>query len=151
MNSMPSVLLTTDGSYKASVKAGGYAGVLQMGDQFIATIGNSDETTINRMELTAVLASLRQLTCPCKVHVISDSQYVVKGITSWLTGWVANSWVTSTNKPVGNQDLWEEMWGFMQYHLISAEWVHGHRGHITNELCDQLAGWAAFSPVEYDF
>lgn len=149
--SMPHVLLTTDGSYKASVKAGGYAGVFQIGDQFLATIGNANSTTINRMELIAVLASLRQLTMPCQVHIVSDSQYVVKGITSWLTGWIANAWVTSTRQPVGNQDLWQEMWNFMQYHVITAEWVKGHKGHATNELCDQLAGWAAFSPVDYDF
>lgn len=149
--SMPTVLLTTDGSFKASVQAGGYAGVLQMGDHFLATIGNDSPTTINRMELSAVIASLNQLTVPCRVHIVSDSQYVVKGINSWLTGWVANAWITSTRQPVGNQDLWEQMWNLMQVHVITAEWVKGHRGHVTNELCDQLAGWAAFSQEDYNF
>ena len=151
MNNLPVVLLTTDGSFKASVQTGGYAGVLQMGDQFLATIGNDNETTINRMELMAVLSSLRQLTMPCRVHIVSDSQYVVKGITQWLTGWIANAWITSARQPVGNRDLWEEMWQHMQTHVITAEWVKGHKGHVNIELCDQLAGWAAFSTEDYSF
>ena len=91
-------------------------------------------TTNNRMELFAVIASLRQLKEPCEVHIISDSSYVLKGISQWLKGWIARDFAK-----VKNPDLWREYITVAKPHTITTEWVKGHSGHPENEQCDALA------------
>lgn len=147
MSNLPIVTLFTDGSYKGSISKGGYAGVMLCNGDYIATFGNSDDTTNNRMEIMGVLASVRKLTCSCHVHVISDSKYVVNSINGWIVNWAANGWYNASGEAIANVDLWQELFELMQVHQITAEWVKGHRGHAENELCDKLASQAARRPV----
>ena len=91
------------------------------------------------MEMTAIIEALRQLKRPCKIKVITDSNYVVKGMTEWLPGWVRRKWLNSQKKPVLNRDLWEELIKLNQTHQIRWIWIKGHNGHQENERCDQLA------------
>jgi len=104
--------------------------------------GAQKDTTNNRMELTAVLEALRALKtmndAPRKATVITDSQYVQKGITEWIHTWKSNSWRTSDKKPVKNQDLWMELDALAGEFSLNWEWVRGHAGNHYNELCDKM-------------
>ena len=71
--------------------------------------------------------------------MVTDSNYVVKGMTLWIKGWVARNWINSEKKPVLNRDLWEELLDLSKKHRIEWKWVRGHKGHKENERCDELA------------
>ena len=81
----------------------------------------------------------------CHLTLITDSQYVVKGITEWLRNWKARGWLTSQKKPVENQDLWMELDALVTAHVgeLHWRWVRGHAGTPGNERADQLAQEAA--------
>ena len=91
------------------------------------------------MELTAVIRALQSLRRHCKVKVVSDSKYVLQGITEWLPNWKQRGWRTAAKKPVLNSDLWQELDAIVQQHNIDWAWVKGHSGHPENELADLLA------------
>jgi ribonuclease HI len=74
-----------------------------------------------------------------RVRMVTDSNYVKKGITGWLVGWKANGWRTADKKPVKNKDLWERLDEAVQRHEVEWRWVKGHSGHPENERADQLA------------
>jgi ribonuclease HI len=107
--------------------------------------GAEPETTNNRMELTAAIRGLEALTQPCTVDLLSDSQYVVKGITTWLKDWKRRGWKKADGKPVLNADLWEALDTQLTRHHVAARWVKGHAGHTENERVDRLANEAAKS------
>lgn len=71
--------------------------------------------------------------------MLTDSSYVVKGMTEWIEGWIKKNWVNSQKKPVLNKDLWEQLLGLSRPHLIEWQWIKGHHGHPQNERCDALA------------
>lgn len=133
------VEIFTDGACSGNPGPGGYAAILKYGQEIREISGYEVETTNNRMEMMAVIEALRQLKRPCEVRVITDSQYVVKGMTEWIQGWVKRNWLTSQKKPVLNKSLWKELLRLCKKHEIEWEWVKGHNGHPYNERCDQLA------------
>lgn len=95
-------------------------------------------TTNNRMEMMAVIRALEDLPFGQPIKVVSDSEYVIKGITQWVRNWVRNNWRTRDGKPVVNRDLWERLLALYQLHAVTFEHVKGHSGHPQNERCDQL-------------
>lgn len=129
----------TDGACSGNPGPGGYAAILKYGDEIREISGYEVETTNNRMEMMAIIEALRQLKRPCEVRVITDSQYVVKGMTEWIQGWVKRNWLTSQKKPVLNKSLWKELLRLCEKHKIEWQWVKGHNGHPYNERCDELA------------
>ena len=133
------VEIYTDGACSGNPGPGGYAAILKYGLEIREISGYEVETTNNRMEMMAVIEALRQLKRPCDVRVITDSQYVVKGMTEWIQGWVKRNWLTSQKKPVLNKSLWKELLRLCKKHKIEWQWVKGHNGHPYNERCDQLA------------
>ena len=106
---MKQVLLITDGACKGNPGPGGWACVLRYGGHHKEIWGSEPRTTNNRMELTAAVRGLQVLKEICSVEIVTDSEYVKNGITSWITNWKRNGWKTSAKKPVVNQDLWEEL------------------------------------------
>jgi ribonuclease HI len=96
-------------------------------------------TTNNRMELTAVIKALEALKKQCNVRVVTDSNYVVQGMTSWITQWRKNNWRNSQKQQVMNKDLWLKLSDLSALHTIQWKWVRGHDGHAENERCDTLA------------
>lgn len=138
-NSPCEVELFCDGACSGNPGPGGYGTVLRYKGVEKELSGSAAETTNNRMELTAALEGLRQLTRPCRVTVTTDSQYVVKGMTQWLSGWQRNGWKNSKKEPVLNRDLWEALVEAAKPHQVSWQWVRGHDGHAENERCDSLA------------
>lgn len=112
---------------------------MRFGDHERELCGGELETTNNRMELTAIIEGLRALTKPCAVTLHVDSTYVMKGASTWMTGWKRNGWRTSDKKPVKNAELWQELDAQMARHTITWVWVKGHAGDPGNERADALA------------
>ena len=133
------VELFSDGACSGNPGPGGYGAILRYGEKVKEISGCDPRTTNNRMELRAVIEGLRLLKRPCTVRVVTDSNYVVKGMTQWIKSWVAKNWINSEKKPVLNRDLWEELLALSRIHRIEWQWVKGHRGHKENERCDELA------------
>jgi ribonuclease HI len=133
------VEIFTDGACSGNPGPGGYGAILKYGQNVKEISGCEPHTTNNRMEMMAVIQSLRQLKRPCKITLVTDSNYVVKGMTQWVHGWIRRNWVNSQKRPVLNRELWEEILELSLKHQITWKWVKGHDGHPENERCDQLA------------
>lgn len=139
---MKKIQIFTDGCCKGNPGPGGYGAIVKFDGKVSEINGATKETTNNIMELTAAIVALKQLKEPCEVELTSDSQYLVKGMTEWLRGWVKKGWLTADRKPVKNRDLWQELYSLNGKHKITWKWVRGHTGHPENERCDQLANEA---------
>jgi ribonuclease HI len=104
--------------------------------------GGEKDTTNNRMELMGVIAALKALKAkesrPKLVTVYTDSQYVQKGMTEWLSLWKSKGWKNSDKEPVKNRDLWERLDTLSAEFTIKWIWVKGHAGNAFNERCDAL-------------
>jgi ribonuclease HI len=95
------------------------------------------------MELRAAVEGLRALKEPCRVEIVTDSQYLKNGITSWIHTWKRNGWRTSAKTPVVNQDLWRALDEEVARHRTEWTWTKGHAAHEDNNRCDELATCAA--------
>ena len=133
------VEIFTDGACSGNPGPGGYGAILKYGDRIKEVSGCENDTTNNRMELMSVIAAFRQLKKPCIIKVISDSAYVIKGMTEWMPGWIKKNWVNSRKEPVLNRDLWELLLNLSAPHKVEWIWIKGHNGHKENERCDELA------------
>lgn len=140
---MKKVQLITDGACKGNPGPGGWAAVLRFGKHRKEIWGSERQTTNNRMELTAAVRGLRELKERCDVEIITDSEYVKNGITSWIHGWKRNGWMTKQKKPVVNQDLWEALDAETERHQMTWTWTKGHASHEDNNRADELASNAA--------
>jgi ribonuclease HI len=90
------------------------------------------------MELRAAVEALRLVPSNARVRIVTDSQYLVQGATSWVKGWKRNGWQTRDERPVEHRDLWEEL-DQLAGTRVAWEQVRGHTGHPENERADQLA------------
>ena len=135
----------TDGSCWPNTGSGygGWAVVFKYGEKIKEHSGSALDTTNNRMEMTAVLEALKALKFPCKITLRSDSQYVINAFKKkWIENWMRTGWKTAENKPVKNQDIWQQLWEASQQHEITWVWVRGHDNEDYNNRCDQLANAA---------
>lgn len=128
-----------DGACSGNPGIGGWGSILRFGDHVKELSGADGCTTNNRMEMKAAIEALEALKRPCCVVLTTDSQYLVKGMTEWLQGWVRKGWVNSKKEPVLNRELWERLAELAKVHKITWVWVRGHNGHVENERCDELA------------
>jgi len=140
---MKKVRLITDGSCLGNPGPGGWACILRYGQHKREMYGCAPQTTNNRMELTAAIEGLRTLKERCQVEIVTDSEYVKNGITTWIHGWKRKNWITSAKKPVVNRDLWEELDRLVSGHQAVWVWTKGHASHEDNNRCDELAQRAA--------
>lgn len=136
------VEIFTDGACRGNPGPGGWGALLRYNHTEKRLYGAESQTTNNRMELMAAIVALESLTRPCEVVLTTDSQYVKKGITEWLSSWKSRQWKTAARKPVKNVDLWKRLDEACHMHTINWQWVRGHTGHPENELADQLANQA---------
>ena len=136
---MKRVELFTDGACKGNPGPGGWGALLVYKGVEKELWGGDPSTTNNRMELMAAIAGLIALTRPCAVKLVTDSQYVMKGIQEWMPNWKKRGWKTASKEPVKNADLWQKLDEEVNRHQVSWQWVRGHTGHPGNERADQLA------------
>jgi len=129
----------TDGACKGNPGPGGWGALLRYQDSEKTLYGGEPQTTNNRMELRAAIEALASLKEPCEVSLTTDSQYVLKGITEWISQWKRRGWRTAAKAPVVNVDLWQQLDELNQKHVVRWHWVKGHSGHRENELVDALA------------
>jgi ribonuclease HI len=136
------VIIHSDGACRGNPGIGGYGAILQCDGYEKEITGAETHTTNNRMELTGAIAALSELKERCSVQLVTDSEYLRKGITEWIQGWIAAGWKKRDKKPVLNRDLWERLHALCQRHDVKWRWVRGHAGDDLNERCDALANRA---------
>ncbi|MBC8523207.1 ribonuclease HI [PVC group bacterium] len=139
MTKIPQYELFTDGACIGNPGPGGWAYILRSCEDEIVCSGSEQDTTNQRMEVTAVLRALESIEVSSRVDIYADSQYVTKGLTEWMDGWIKNNWKNAAKKPVKNQDLWKPLAELRKMHKITTHWVKGHDGHPENEQCDTIA------------
>jgi ribonuclease HI len=140
VNETKHVILYTDGACSGNPGPGGWAALLQFGQQEKTLKGAEPETTNNRMEMRAVIEGLRALREPCRVAVHTDSAYVVNAFEqNWIANWKRRGWRTAAKKPVKNRDLWEELIRETERHAVSFVKVKGHADDARNNYVDGVA------------
>ncbi len=133
--------LYTDGACSGNPGPGGWAYILKEPAKGAVeeNSGFEPSTTNNRMEMLAVINGLDRLDEPCRVDLYSDSQYVIKGLSEWLDGWIKKGWKRGKNQPVLNKELWQRLDALRTTHDLHCHWIRGHNEHPENERCDELA------------
>ena len=134
------ITIYTDGACSGNPGVGGW-GVVIIEDNKNETFlnGGDNDTTNNKMELTAAIQALKTFENKSTIKLITDSKYVKDGIQSWIQNWKKNGWKTAAKKPVKNKELWIELDELIVRHNITWEWVKGHAGNAHNEKADYLA------------
>ena len=141
---MADLFAYTDGACSGNPGPGGWGVVLQAVENSTLVRerelkGGEAETTNNRMELMAAITALETLSRPSRITIVTDSSYVMDGLTKWIHGWKRNGWKTASKKPVKNVELWQRLDAAQATHDVAWEWVKGHAGHPQNERADELA------------
>lgn len=139
MDSNKYIDIYTDGACSGNPGKGGWGVYLKIDNEEIQLNGAKDNTTNNRMELTAVIEALKYLKCKSNINLFTDSKYVMQGIKEWIHNWKKNNWKTSKKEPVKNKELWIELDKLVSLHNIQWKWVKGHSGDYGNERADYLA------------
>ena len=138
--SMKKVTIYTDGACSGNPGVGGWGAVLFYRDEKREISGYEENTTNNKMELTAAIKALERLKEPCEVELYSDSAYLVNAfLEGWLTKWQMNGFKSSNKKPVQNVDLWQKLIELNNIHKITWIKVKGHADNVYNNRCDALA------------
>lgn len=138
------IVLYTDGACIGNPGPGGWAYVLPHASATVEASGGASQTTNNQMELTAAIKGLEATPVGSTVNLTTDAQYVVKGMTEWLPGWLRNGWRNSKKEPVANRELWEQLVAVAGARSVTWRWVKGHAdadagGDVWNHRCDELA------------
>tara|TARA_B100000614_G_scaffold262177_1_gene294587 strand:+ start:5313 stop:5753 length:441 start_codon:yes stop_codon:yes gene_type:complete len=138
------VRVFTDGACSGNPGNGGWGVVIVKDNEIGKYNGSENDTTNNRMELKAAIEGIKLATNGSPLTLYTDSKYVKDGITSWIENWKKNNWLTSSRKPVKNQDLWEQLDALNNEHQILWKWVKGHQIEKSedsryNNLADALA------------
>ena len=162
-----SMKIYTDGAAKGNPGRAGWAAVILLpqnyygGQGSLREIGGHvDHATNNQMELTAPIEALKFLfkqgLVGDDVEIVSDSKYVILGITEWIFNWERNGWRNAKKEPVLNRALWEELYKLTEEFVrlpnrekIKWTYVKGHNGDKHNERADEIAtSFAEGEPVK---
>ncbi|NUY39504.1 ribonuclease HI [Wolbachia endosymbiont of Litomosoides brasiliensis] len=133
------VTIYTDGACSGNPGTGGWAAIILFQDYRKDVYGREENTTNNKMELTAVINGLKALKFSCNINLYTDSLYVKYGIVEWINKWKMNGWKASSKKSVKNMELWKKLDDIASQHKINWEWVKAHNGNKHNEEADSLA------------
>lgn len=148
MIKMQKIKIYVDGACSLPIGHGGWAAILEFEDDesddndnfnMKEIRGKQRNTTNNQMELTAPIKALQSLSSKSEIKIVTDSQYVKNGITSWIFNWQKNNWRTAGRTAVKNKELWQELLAETKNHDVQWEWVKAHNNHPKNERADQLA------------
>ena len=134
------VIIYTDGACSGNPGVGGWGAVIiDNTNKPIFLNGGEDNTTNNRMELSAAINAINYCENKKDLEIFTDSKYVKDGIESWIKKWKINGWKTASKKPVKNKDLWIKLDQEITKHIIKWNWVKGHANIEFNEKADFLA------------
>ena len=137
---MVALEIYTDGACQGNPGPGGWGAIIYYPSGEIKRLsGGEKDTTNNRIEMQAVIEALAAVNDSEGVVLYSDSKYLLKGVTEWMSGWKKKSWKTASGSPVKNKDLWQKIDGYQQSLDIQWRWVKGHSGDPKNEAVDALA------------
>ncbi len=140
---MERIVIYTDGGCRGNPGIGGWGVWLRYGGHEKKLSGAEQETTNNRMELTAAIKALEEIKSQdIAIDLYTDSKYVMNGITEWIVGWKKKGWKTAGKNTVKNVDLWKKLDKLNQKHRVSWLWVKGHSGDKGNDIADLLANQA---------
>ena len=135
------VRIFTDGACSPNPVMGGWGVVMYDARGGKHEYSGADSTN-NRMELRGPIEALKKCSGRYPIVLTSDSNYLVKGMTEWIQGWIQKGWKNSQRQPVPNRDLWEELLALTQGKRIEWKWVKGHSVNADNNRCDELAVFA---------
>ena len=134
------VIIYTDGACSGNPGVGGWGAILFHGNIKKEISGYEENTTNNRMELTAAIMALDKLKVPCVVELFSDSAYLINAFNEdWITNWQMNGFKNANKKEVANVELWQKLIEFNNTHKIKWIKVKGHADNEFNNRCDELA------------
>lgn len=135
-----SAVVHTDGGCEPNPGTGGWGVVIDsaLGERRIELCGGERSTTNNRMEMTAAIVALTVLPSACATTIVTDSQYLVNGMTKWVAGWRRNGF-KKKGTAIPNADLWRTLDALSAGRTVDWRWVRGHNGNALNERADQLA------------
>ena len=136
------IIIYTDGACKGNPGEGGWGDNIELNSVSKKIYGYEENTTNNRMEITAAIEALNELDVKSDVLLYTDSKYLMEGINSWIKNWKLNNWKTSAKKDVKNVDLWKKIDELNSLHNVEWKWVKGHSGDFGNEMADNLANLA---------
>jgi ribonuclease HI len=149
---MAKVTIYTDGAAKGNPGPAGWGAVFLKEGKVFEIGGRSEHATNNIMELTGAIEALKcvkEKNLMGEVEVVSDSKYVILGITEWITGWMNNGWRNAAKKPVMNRELWEELYELNKEVKPKWSYVKGHNEHEHNDRADLIAtSFAEGEPVK---
>jgi ribonuclease HI len=133
---MNPIIIHTDGSCETQTRLGGWAAVLQCGEHQRVLQGSATDTTVDAMELTAIIEALKALKqAGSAVQLFSDSNYVVRGVNEWMADWLKRGWKNARGEQVANLDLWQILKALLEHHTVTLTWIS--RGQ--NAQADELA------------
>lgn len=139
----------TDGACSGNPGRGGWASIILSPKGSVKEIGGpQNATTNNKMELTAVIETLRILKPNTQLILLTDSSYVLNGITKWIFGWRKNNWRSSSGEEVANKELWLDLYEASRNLKIDWRYCRGHIGIAGNERADEIA--VNFSKDQYN-
>ena len=133
------IVAYTDGACSGNPGPGGWGVWLRAGNHEKELCGGEKHTTNQRMELQAAIEALKALKQPSSITIVTDSKYVLNGITDWVHGWKKKGWKNSKKVAVANRELWEALDALNQKHDVDWQWVKGHSGDEGNDKADELA------------
>lgn len=141
---MQSVRIFTDGASRGNPGPGGWGAIVANETSVTELGGREDVTTNNRMELLAVISALEFLSTLetsnlSLVTIYTDSSYVLKGGSIWLSDWKQNNWKTKAKGDVLNKDLWIRLDDVLHAKKLTWKLLPGHSGIPANERCDEIA------------
>lgn len=142
MKNSEDVEIYTDGACSGNPGPGGWAGLLIYGNHKKLISSGFRLTTNNRMEIVAVIESLKSLKKPCGVVIKTDSKLIVDAFQKgWIDNWLSNNWKKGPRlkDPVKNKDLWNELYSLTQIHSVKFMWIKAHSGIEGNEIVDKKA------------
>ncbi|MBI2627588.1 ribonuclease HI [Candidatus Nomurabacteria bacterium] len=158
MSKKEEIKIYTDGAAKGNPGRAGWGAVFLFGKKILEIGGGIDHATNNQMELTAPIEALKYVKDGMskrhfdikEIEIISDSKYVILGITEWIFNWQKNNWRNANKKPVLNRELWEELYELTQELKPKWTYVKGHNENKYNDRADFIAtSFAEGEPVEF--
>ena len=135
---MNTITIHTDGSCQTQTRIGGWAAILSCGEHCKTLSGSAADTTVNAMELMAVVNGLNALKeAHQTVTLYTDSNYVARGVNEWLSDWVDRGWLTAARQPVANRALWEQLQALMQRHTVTVTWIPREQNAEADRLAQE--------------